>query len=1171
MTRSSPPGVLVLGADASVRHVDRAALTLLGDDREALFDGTAAVLTDPVSEPEGPSHPSLRAYLEAFLADDAADRIVLPGGTPAEAREAFGSEGERTITLTIRSPSPDEPSPAPDNRAPGVRDRSRILDHIATGTPLSDVLSTLTTSLEDARPGTKAAILLSDSNTNTLRVGAAPTLPAAYRDALDGLRGGPSAGSAGAAVHFGEAVLVGDIATDDRWADRREVALEHGLRAGWAVPIRGPDDEVLGTVALYDDEPRAPTEEDRALMADAARLASVAIQYDRWKQKLELQDAQFRRLVEHAQPIVFVLDAEGTFLLSEGEDLSALDLQPGERVGDSIYALYDDHPSLLHCVDRALAGTPVDETLEIGDVVLDVWFAPYYGRGGEVAGCIGMAVDVTERRAAEEALRAHRDLLRRTQELASVGGWEYVPDTDTMVGTDETYRICDVPLGTELSLDRALSLYPPDMAATVRRAAERCLAHGEPFDLEGPMTTAEDARRWVRVRGEARDPDDGRRKMVGTVQDLTERHRIEERLREQKEWLQSITENVSGGIYRSTEDGLVYANQALLDLFGYESLEEMDAADAASLYANPEVQADLIDRQDEQGGLDGVEVRYRRKDGSTFTGLLRSTAVFDEDGDPLFYDGVVTDITEQKKRERQFREQRRKIESMYGPSGRLLRADRPEDVATVLVELVHETFGYPGVAVRYARGGELVPVQLSPEVPDRMPERPSFRIDGDSAVAETFRAGETRTVDDVQRLDDPFDYGEARAVAGVPLGDHGILTLATFEAGGIDAFDLRLIDILARKATAVLGRLDQEAHLRASERRFRGLFEEAALGIALIDLEGTIVEANPELAAMLGYEPGALAGCPFSDLTHPDAPTDGGDRFAELVAGDRDRYEVEQRYVRQDDSVFWGRVTVSRHKGPGAAEVIGMVEDVSSRKAYEHKLKEAKREAEEASRLKSALLANMSHEIRTPLTSIIGFTGVLRDDLSGEPAQYAELAHRGGKRLMETLDSVLQLSKLEAGMTAPEPERIDLVSTIESTLDLHRSQAADAAVALKFESPSSALHGRWPPNAVQRILSNLLSNAIKFTPEDGTVTVRAWSADDGAVLEVEDTGVGISEAFRPRLFDAFAQESEGLEREHEGSGLGLAIVKRLVDLVDGRIDVDSTKGDGTRFRVVLPR
>ena len=654
--------------------------------------------------------------------------------------------------------------------------------------------------------------------------------------------------------------------------------------------------------------------------------------------------------------------------------------------------------------------------------------------------------DTAKRTNPNETLRKHRDLLRRTQEMAHVGGWVYNPTTDVMEGTDETYRICGVPLNAELTLDEALSLYPAETADRIRAAAVRCLTTGTPFDAEGPMVTPEGASRWVRVRGEARRNDDGTIvRMVGTVQDLTERHAIEERLREQKEWLQSITENISGGIYRSTKKGLVYANQAFLDLFDYESLAEMASADPDSFYANPEVRDELMRRETEQDGLTGVEVEYRRKDGATFTGLLRSTQVVGDDGTTKYYDGVVTDITEQKEREAKLRAQGQKMNILYETTERLLSADTPGTVADRIQHLLDEAFAYPFMGVSFVEDGKILPERVSLADGHDVPAVQPLNVDGESLAARSLRSGKTVTIEDL--ADDPGNrsYGDLRSAVCVPIAEAGVIYLGHTEPGPFESFDLHLIDVLAKKAAAVLTRIERE-----------------------------------------------------------------------------------------------------------------------------QQLKETKQKAEEASRLKSALLANMSHEIRTPLTSIIGFAGLLESNLSGRNARYAELVHHGGERLMDTLDSVLQLSKLEADVIEPSSDSVDLVSKAREAVNLYRQRAEAAQVALRFEPAAESLVGAWDAAAVHRVLSNLLSNALKFTPEGGTVTVSVREHDGRAAVTVTDTGIGISDDFRDRLFDAFTQESDGLEREHEGSGLGLAIVSRLVDLLDGTIDVESTKGEGTCFRVTLP-
>ena len=250
----------------------------------------------------------------------------------------------------------------------------------------------------------------------------------------------------------------------------------------------------------------------------------------------------------------------------------------------------------------------------------------------------------------------------------------------------------------------------------------------------------------------------------------------------------------------------------------------------------------------------------------------------------------------------------------------------------------------------------------------------------------------------------------------------------------------------------------------------------------------------------------------------------------------------------------------------------GVVLDVTERKQFQEELVAAKDKAEEMSRLKSAFLANMSHEIRTPLTSIIGFAEVL-DDLDLEPPadQFTGLIHESGRRLLDTLNSVLDLSQLEAGLMRLNPTEVALRDEVQSTLALLGPRAEKKQVTLQADLPDTPLPATLDCAAFQRIVTNLLANAVKFTDTGGHVSLRLAAEDSTVCLRVEDTGVGIDPDFLPHLFDAFQQESTGNGREFEGSGLGLTITKELVDLMGGTIEVDSVKGEGTMFTVRLPR
>jgi signal transduction histidine kinase len=243
----------------------------------------------------------------------------------------------------------------------------------------------------------------------------------------------------------------------------------------------------------------------------------------------------------------------------------------------------------------------------------------------------------------------------------------------------------------------------------------------------------------------------------------------------------------------------------------------------------------------------------------------------------------------------------------------------------------------------------------------------------------------------------------------------------------------------------------------------------------------------------------------------------------------------------------------------------------------------AKEKAEEASQLKSAMLANMSHEVRTPLTTITGFAEVLTEEASGQVHQFARMIHENSQRLLETLSSVLRLSKLEAGKENLHFNSLDLVEEAEAIITEQVERANDAGVDLQLEAACETCPCVLDSGAVQRILRNLVGNAIKFTDDGGEVIVRVAqvtraAADESADasfthvrLEVEDTGIGMSESFRKNMFQAFRQESQDPRSSHKGSGLGLSITKRLVELLHGDIAVESEKGEGTRFTIHLPR
>jgi len=250
--------------------------------------------------------------------------------------------------------------------------------------------------------------------------------------------------------------------------------------------------------------------------------------------------------------------------------------------------------------------------------------------------------------------------------------------------------------------------------------------------------------------------------------------------------------------------------------------------------------------------------------------------------------------------------------------------------------------------------------------------------------------------------------------------------------------------------------------------------------------------------------------------------------------------------------------------------VVGYGIDMTERMAFERQLMEAKSAAEEMARLKSSFVANMSHEIRTPLTAILGFATVLGEELEGEQRELADIIKQSGDRLLETLNSVLDLARLEAQALDMDPLALNVGEELQAAARLFRPMAEAKTLALEVDLPAHPVRAQLDRALLHRVLSNLLSNAIKFT-EEGEVRIVLTERDDAVIIQVNDTGIGISEAFRPHLFEEFKQESTGLARTHNGSGLGLAITRHLVERMQGQIGAESTKGEGACFTVILPK
>jgi PAS domain S-box-containing protein len=355
---------------------------------------------------------------------------------------------------------------------------------------------------------------------------------------------------------------------------------------------------------------------------------------------------------------------------------------------------------------------------------------------------------------------------------------------------------------------------------------------------------------------------------------------------------------------------------------------------------------------------------------------------------------------------------------------------------------------------------------------------------------------------------------------------------------------------------------ERTAALRASEARFRALFEEAALGIALVDTEGRLRDSNPALQKVLGYGDEELRGMGFMEFTYPDDAAAILDLHRGLLAGKRDQYKVESRLVRKDGQLVQVNLVVSLIRGTGSEPelAIGLIEDITERKQAQAALIQAEKLS-----IAGRLAASLAHEISNPLQSVIGCLGLAEETLSdgGDVSRYLQVAR---DELRRAARIVAQLRDMQRPSSLEERVPTDVNALLDHVLTLSRNQCQDHGVEVVCRRSDDLPSLSLVPDRIQQVFLNLILNAIDANPEGGLLEISTTRTNqpDGVRVAFSDSGVGIAPGVLPLIFDPF------FSTRHEGLGLGLFISHNIVKQHGGHIEVDSQVGEGTTFTVWLP-
>lgn len=915
------------------------------------------------------------------------------------------------------------------------------------------------------------------------------------------------------------------------------------------------------------------------------------------EEALQLSEERFRLMIEFLPQAVWETDTKGVFTYinpsgatSFGYELSELDNQ---KINIFSVLAPEEHQRAANYVKELFSGLESKgrEYIAIkkdGTRFPVIIYSSIVEKDGHIVGLRGITVDISELKEKEEQYRATRLQLQGILDAAT---------EVSIIATNPQGTIIVFNTGAEKMLGYAASevigkesplVFHLDSEIT---NAGKTLLHdtGKTFSgfdvlIVRAATFGTDTREWTYIRkdgsqiivslvvSEVKDASGKVMGYLGIGRNITGQKKAEQTLIENELKFRTLFENLSDAVFTMNEAVFIDCNNKIKDIF---RCDKQDIIGFSPLKFSPLYQPDGELSAEKaakhlKAAMAGVpqnfEWLHHTLDGVEFYAEVNLTRI--QIADEYFIQAIVRDIDEKKKAEEALRLSEERYRILLDNMSEVFMLVDNDDRVLYINQRFTEVLGYSKEEIVGEIGYQKL---ISPE---------------DRAVI--VNANKERVRDKKGQYEMYFNKKDGSKllflVNGAPYKD---------AKGNVIGSIGTMTDITERREAEFL--------LQKSQQLFQTLALISPVGIFRTDEHGKTTYVNPKWTELSGLSMDEAMDDNWLKAVHPD------DQHV-LIQGWKEKSSIgekssaEYRFLKPDGSVVWVM-------GYAVPEIIngiirgyvGTITDISERKKAEIELQEknqlieaqneeylqineeliqmneelnqARLKAEESDRLKSAFLANMSHEIRTPLNGIIGFAHILSDlDLTeNERREYTKTLHISCNRLLNTVNDILDISKIDAGQTDVKAEYYEPEVLLRELLLLQAPNFKNKGIQLRLnlQPGLTGLKVFGDEQKVYQVLNNLLDNALKFTRE-GHVELGGSLHNDRIEYYVSDTGIGIAKEHQEFVFGRFNQENITLTREHEGSGLGLAITKGLVELMQGTILLESEKGKGSVFRVNLP-
>ena len=946
-------------------------------------------------------------------------------------------------------------------------------------------------------------------------------------------------------VIFGLGLLVGAFTAWDKWLES-------------VIPKQSPD--ALGLLLL--------------VSAAAAAFGVLRSRAARREQVLRQEtERRYQAVVEQVPAVTYTWDptvptGEAAPVYVSPQLELMLGYTPAEWSGDPQFWIErlhpDDRDRVIAASDEAdRTGAPFDEEYRIhakdGRIawIRDEAVVVASTDDGQPLRVQGVMYDITRQKEAEQRLQEAETRYRSLVETLPVVTYvnEVTDDNDDVLryvapGMEQLtgYRPDEV-------VDQPrfwLSMVHPEDRPRIEALSRAVDVSGEPFDAEYRIVRKDGGISWLHDAGVVVHRDGYHLVWQGVFQDITRRRQAEILLTQAEERFRTLVEQLPAITYieDAADKRITYVSPQIEAMIGFTPQEWLADPDAWRRSLHPEdLDRVVAHNQDENSDKWSVDYRTITRSGQTLWVHNEAVLVRDDGGAPLFWQGVVFDISERKAAEERLREAEERYRTLVEQLPVAVYMDAVDELSTALyISPQYELItGYS--AEQRMNEPELWVRMLHPE-------------DRERVLAESARTNGTG---------DPFDI-EYRIVAvdgrTVWLHDHAFLASGP---NGRGVWQGVLTDITDHK--------EAEQQLQAAEERFRAIVEHipSAIYLDVPDTSLRTLYVSPQIEDITGITPADWTSSPdaWTSAVHPDDLAEVMEGYSEAVTMHRP-WSGEYRMRTRDGRTIWvhDETTFLDANNDEQVVMLGVLSEVTERKLAEQALRESEhREHEAAERLrvldemKNTFLAAVSHELRSPLTSILGLSLTLERSKDMNDDDRADLLERlaaNALKLDRLLKDLLDIDRLNRGIVEPQYRVTDigaLARLAVETLDA----LVDRNVIVKVEPVVISAD----PAKVERIVENLLTNAARHTQPDRTIWLRVEPSDGGVLITVEDNGVGVPMYLRSAIFEPFRQGPTASPHS-PGTGVGLSLVTRFAELHGGRAWVEDRAGGGASFRVYLP-